>query len=217
MENMKQDEKMCVNETEIIIDNEKQVESNCSKITENKYMMIHETNCKVPLLSKKGYWAFNIKGTSYKIPSSIERYWVYLFYGEENKGEIAEWIRDYLIKNATPMQIDDVIDMFVKTHPVEQLEIFNWEQIPLYADDKLGLIIPLPYYSCTISKEQEQELLDIVRDEEDFFDSVMEWFADFREEYGLDYSKKLKDDQDYYLALNFLQQHGIGQSKKKKF
>jgi hypothetical protein len=37
---------------------------------------------------------------------------------------------------------------------------------------------------------------------------LMEWFQKFRSDYGL-YFKKLKNDQDYYLAISFLEQHGF--------
>lgn len=183
---------------------------------DNNYMILYETKSKIPLLSKNGFWFFSVDGINYKLESAVERYLGYFMYADENDGEMAGWIRDFIAKNATPMQIDNIINKFEESHPVEYLDKINLSDIPLYADAESGLNIHIPFHCCVISKEHENELLNIIRNEKDYFYKILFWFKDFRMRYELDYSKKLGNKQDWYLTSSFLQQHGLNESLKRK-
>jgi hypothetical protein len=175
-----------------------------------KYMLIKRTGLKMPLKSVDG--EFKIKSgrkVLLTIHPSTERLFIYWIYGEQKESEIAIWLRECWDKNITPMEIDEIIDSFKKSHPAERIENFPLEDIPLYASEG-GLALPMPGDSCIISLEDEKELISFIyKHKAKALPHLQSWFQNYREKYGLDYSKHCQDQQDFYLAESFLQQHGL--------
>lgn len=174
------------------------------------YIILKRTNLKVPLKATNG--VLNIKSGKkvlLSIPSSIERLFVYWIYGESVEQEIAIWLRECWDKNITPMGIDEIIDSFKKSHPAERIENFPFEDISLYASEE-GLELPIPGNHCTISFEDEKEIMSIIYEHKTKALAYLQiWFQNYRRKYGLNYNKYCGDQQDFYLAQSFLQQHGL--------
>jgi hypothetical protein len=181
-----------------------------------KYMLVKKrdwralSSLKVPLKAVND--EFEIKSGEkvlLTIAPPIERLFVYWIYGEQDKAEITFWLREAWDENITPIEIDEIIHSFRRSHPAEYIGDFSFEDIPLYADEN-GLALPMPNAYYVISKEDEQELKEIiVRYGMYSMRRLSDWFQNYMTKYGLDCSKYYKDQQDFLLAKYFLHQHGI--------
>ena len=179
----------------------------------NNYILIKSTGLKVELKAKDGLFNITVNRKSVlQITDSIERLFVYWIYSEGSIGDVSSWLRDCWKKDITPMEIDEIITSFKKSHPAKNVDDFEFRDIPIYATEKDGLALPIPRTWCVISKEDEQELLDIViKNKALTFLYLKNWFFNFRARYGLDFQKKVGRhvNQDEELAISFLNQHGL--------
>jgi hypothetical protein len=174
-----------------------------------KYMFLKNTGLKVPLKAKNGY--FDLKSEKYKVnlDESIERLFIFHLYGDKERVEVVRWLMEFVNKRMTPQDADDLIAVFENKHPVEKIGDQPFENYPLYAT-KDGMSLPIPGHCCIISSENEKELMEIVcKRKKNALIYLQIWFEGFRERYGLDYWKPCKDQQNFYLAESFLNQHGI--------
>jgi hypothetical protein len=180
-------------------------------MSNEKYMLIRSRMLKVPLKAVDD--KFEIKSGKKTLLStlpSIERYFTYIIYGEQDESEIALWLRERLDKNITPMEIDRIIDRFKKSHPIQEIESLPLEETPLYATEDDGMQLPLPYGYCTISLDNEKELIYLIAEYEDYaFEYIEKWFLNYRMKYALNYPKTKNVNVEYDMALSFLNQHGF--------
>jgi hypothetical protein len=174
-----------------------------------KYMFLKNTGLKVPLKAKNGYLNFKSKKYNIELHESIERLFIFHLYGDKNRAEVVRWLMEFVNKHMTPQDADDLIAIFENKHPVEEIGDQPFENYPLYATED-GMDIPISKHTCVISLENEKELMGIIcKYKKNSLPYLQWWFQSFRTRYGLDYRKPYKDQQDFYLAESFLQQHGI--------
>lgn len=176
----------------------------------NNYMLLQSKNMKVSLLSKDGIWKTKLAGNDIKFDASIERYFAYLIFGTRNFGDVSTTLRMYN-KHISPPDIDQFIEDFKSSHLVTEVG-FDVNLLPTYATDKQLLHIPNPFsYDVVINVEQEQELLDILRNIAVNRKVRLEWWFDgYIRRYGL--IPKYKRDyegQEQELAMQFCRQYGV--------
>ena len=182
----------------------------------NNYILIKNTGLKVELKAKDGLFNITVnRKRVLQITDSIERLFVYWIYGEGSIGDVSSWLRDCWKKDIAPMEIDEIITSFKKSHPAKKVDDFEFCNIPLYATKESGLSLPIPRTWCVISKENEQALMRIIiRNGVNSLSFLKNWFCNFRKRYGLDFQKQVGKwaDQDEELAVSFLNQHGLSSS-----
>jgi len=111
----------------------------------------------------------------------------------------------------TPMDIDDAIAQFYKDHPKTPIENYSYSDLPLYADAKHGLDLPIPGYSCTISADQEKEVMDIFLKYpySQVIPQIRQWFRRYLNRYAISIKKMTDNEAADYLTSSFFQQRGI--------
>ncbi|NDV64016.1 hypothetical protein [Bacteroides sp. 224] len=177
----------------------------------NNSFFIRATMTCVPLKADNG--SFEIKSDDeilLSVSPSIERLFLFWIYAESAENKVAEWLRNCWDKNITPMKIDQIINLFKSSHPVQKLSSFPLKDTPLYATEENGIQLPLPYECCFISQKDEKELMDlIVTHKNEALEHIILWFVDFRKKYNLNYPKMVGLNIDYELAISFINQHGF--------
>ena len=177
----------------------------------NNSFFIRTTMTRAPLKAIDG--SFEIKSGDevlLSVSPSIERLFLFWIYGEFAENKIAEWLRNCWDKNITPIKIDQIVSLFKSSHPVQKLSSFPLKDTPLYATKENSIQLPLPYECCSISLEDEKELMDlIVIHKDEALEHIVLWFIDFRRKYNLDYPKMAGLNIDYELAISFINQHGL--------
>ena len=178
----------------------------------NNYILIKNTGLKVELKAKDGLFNITVnRKRVLQITDSIERLFIYWIYGASTR-DVSSWLRDCWKKDITPMEIDEIIASFKKSHPAKEIGGFEFSDIPLYATEKGGLSLPIPRTYCVISKEDEARLMRIIIENgSGSLEPLKSWFFRFRRRYGLDFQKQVGKwaDQDEELAVSFLNQHGL--------
>lgn len=179
---------------------------------DGKHMLINspEGAFTVPLLAKDNSYQISFSGYKRSYTASIERMFVYELYVNEKKGNVISWLREVDKFNVTPMVYDEFIRLFEQEHPKTFVDSYSWEEIPMQADDKYGLDLPIPFHCCTISRKHEEEIMQIIKTAgANTRKQVSDYFRRFCEEYGYDFSRKCKGKEFYWLYEAFLEQHGI--------
>lgn len=179
---------------------------------DGKHMLINspEGAFTVPLLAKDNSYQISFSGYKRSYTASIERMFVYELYVNEKKGNVISWLREVDKFNVTPMVYDEFIRLFEQEHPKTFVDSYSWEEIPMQADDKYGLDLPIPFHCCTISRKHEEEIMQIIKIAgANTRKQVSDYFRRFCEEYGYDFSRKCKGKEFYWLYEAFLEQHGI--------
>ena len=164
----------------------------------------------VPLLAKNNKLVVTVGLHDVQLTASIERLFVYWLYMGLGKGEVIEWLRDVAKISVVPMSYDAFIDDFLNTHPKTPVSDYSLELIPMQADETYGLALPIPYYECIISPNDERELMMLYLESrsDQVYDVIVSWFQVYCKNYGYDF-KKCKGSQYEYLYYAFLEQHGI--------
>ena len=55
----------------------------------------------------------------------------------------------------------DFVADFLNTHLITQVSDYSLELIPMRADGTYGLALPIPFYECIISPNDERELMKL--------------------------------------------------------
>lgn len=175
------------------------------------YMLLKSDMSKVKLCAKNNAYGYVIGGFTYTITASMERFYVYTLYEGSRMSFIGE-IR-YLCggRELTPMVIDEAIERFTKDHPKTPIESYSYNDIPLYADDENGLELPIPGQCCTISKEQEKEVMDIFikYPYSQVMPQIRSWFKSFLYRYSISFKGQTPEEIADNLTSSFFQQRGI--------
>lgn len=179
-----------------------------------QYIIFQDKNIKVPLLAQNGIWKFKLSDINWRLSDSLERYYAYLIFCDQNYGELSRALR-LMDRHITSIEIDEFVQYFRTKHPVEK-ECFSWCNIPIYATDITPLKFPTPFgYDVDLTKSQELELLSKIQKQEGNVVGALEyWFNWYIKQYGL--SPKLKRDipiQAWEIARMFCIQHGINIDK----
>lgn len=176
----------------------------------NRYVLLKNGPCRVPLLSTKNGFTVSMGRKKYAFTESVERMWIYWLYQTESKSSLAAHLRCYISQDITPVQIDSVIRQFKEARVPEPVECYSLQDVPMFANPEDGLQLPIPSTYCTISAENEKELMQMILDEP--YDTVMKrlrsWFIRFCCDFGIDYSEYC-ENQYMEMAKSFLHQHGI--------
>lgn len=176
----------------------------------NDYLFLQDKNLKIPLLAKNGIWKFKLGDIEWTLPDCMERLYAYLIIGESDFKSVSATLRANN-KKITPIEIDEFISHFEKTHSSIE-ETFSIQSVPSYATDLKPLCLPnLFSYEVLLSSAQEQELLDIVKQNTgNRRERLKAWFHRYINRYNLipRYKRDI-DIQDEELAISFCRQHGI--------
>lgn len=176
----------------------------------NNYILLQNCNVKVLLLSKNGVWKFVLNDVAWEIPVCLERLYAYLIIGEKDFKSVAGTLRENN-KNISVVDIDNFIELFINTHTTIDSE-FAIEDIPVYATESEPLTLPNPFsYDVLLTAEQETELLDIIKNGNRQYRSLLEdWFRKYINKYCLTPRYKRDIERQYQeLAIAFCRQHGI--------
>lgn len=186
MENMKQDEKMSINESEIKIAKEKQVVPNYSEITEGSYMYFDYNKTVIPLFNSKKYVIKLENGIKIKILPEDERILAaYLGFSddeEKSKTNICTWL-NYEYENLPYHLHDSFISKFINEHPQTQVE---FSEIPVHAVDGLyTLAVPSLDEKIIITEAEEKELIEILKvKKEKSLGKIRDWFVSYYYKHG---------------------------------
>lgn len=188
---------------------------------ERNQMMVQQFDDKaviVPLLAKGGTYKFKVGKHNCEIPACVERYMVYMLYRGETKNQpraqrreyeylvdLSSLVRSYMIRRATPIDINAVEKVFVEEHPVlEVLPKFRYEDVPAYGHPEHGIgVIDAHRNTWVFSHEFELEILERIHRKKDILADIL-WYVE-------QYAMGLPDDDNpyTYIMYMFLVQHGI--------
>lgn len=177
-------------------------------------IIFQDKNIKIPLLAQNGIWKFKLSDINWCLSDSLERYYAYLIFCEQNYGELSRALR-LMDRHITTIEIDEFVQYFCIKHPAEN-ECCSLSNIPIYATDTAPLKFPTPFgYDIDLTISQESELLSKIQKQEGNVVGALEsWFSWYIRHYGL--SPKLKRDipiQGWEIARMFCIQHGININK----
>lgn len=179
---------------------------------EGKYMLMKGPDgpFTVPLLAKDNKLMVTVGVHEVQLTASIERLFVYDLHVGAGKGEVVKWLREVAKISVAPMMYDAFISGFLDSHPKTPAPAYSYELIPMQADERLGLDLPIPHYCCTISPDAERELMRLYIEtrSDKVYNVIVEWFRAYCKDYGYDF-RKCKGAQYEYLYYAFLEQHGI--------
>lgn len=165
----------------------------------------------VPLLAKNNKLIVTVGGHNVQLTASIERWFVYHLYVGEGKGIVIRWFREVQYVSCLPQEYDAFISQFIQEHPKTTVESYSLDIIPMQADSKIGLALPIPYYECLISEEDEKELMDLFINSKTKYQTnvrLVNWFKEYCRNYGYCFPK-CEGEEYEYLYNAFLEQHGI--------
>ena len=164
----------------------------------------------VPLLATDNKLVVTVGEREVHLTASIERLFVYWLYVGLGKGEVIGWLREVANISVSPMLYDAYIAGFLNTHPKTPVSDYSLEHIPMQADETYGLALPIPFYECIISPNDERELMRLYIEtrSDQVYNVIVKWFQEYCKNYGYDF-KKCKGSQYEYLYYAFLEQHGI--------
>lgn len=171
----------------------------------------------VPLLATDNKLAVTVGVHELHLTASIERLFVYDLYVGSGKGEVIGWLMEVAKISCTPMEYDAFITSFKCSHPATSISQYSYDLIPMQADDKYGLSLPIPYYECVISPSAEMELMKLFIETTDRLSvqpKIQSWFENYCLNYGYSF-KKLKGTEYEELYYAFLIQHGISPRKTR--
>lgn len=178
---------------------------------DNNYMLLQNRNVRIPLLSKDGSWKFTINRKKWEIPLCMELLYAYHLIGAQDYAATSATLRANY-RHITPIQIEEFIQYFEKTHIVEEYQ-FNMEEVPVYATDKDPLEIPTDQsYQVLLTPKQEWEVLELMKeyDNQNRRYSVRQWFRKYTERYALKPRNPYQVLSHYDdLAKNFCELHGV--------
>jgi hypothetical protein len=178
------------------------------EVVEN-YMSFQLIDAKIKLLAKNGFWNFTVAKNKYNFSISQERFFAYMVFSNGDISGVSRNLR-MLNRNMSPAEIEDFVQYFKDTHPLIK-ETFQLEMIAPWANEKRPLEILNPFsFSIQLSKEQENELIEIIlSDEKNRFDTLKIWFGRYLLKYGFEPKHKDKEWVEQELAIQFCIQHGI--------
>lgn len=178
-------------------------------ILSNNYLYIHQFGVKVKLLAKNDVWECDVDGTKVKIRASVERELVYSLVTGDNLMNFYELLRSCFRKN-DDIHIEVLKEKFVESHP--QIECGKIEIIdtPSYAESGGIEILVAPKKSIIISPNDEQRLLEIIKNDIYCIRPAIDYFNNICQMYGYNFSKKISGlEQGDLLFRSFLHQHGL--------
>lgn len=179
---------------------------------DNNYMLLQNRNVRIPLLSKDGSWKFTINRKKWEIPLCMELLYAYHLIGAQDYAATSATLRANY-RHITPIQIEEFIQYFEKTHPVENCS-FDINKIPVYATDKYPLCVPNCFsYDVLLTEKQEKEILDVIKkinNTEDGRGNVSRWFGEYTARYSLIPNRRSDVTfPEWDLARTFCEIHGI--------
>lgn len=174
-------------------------------------MLLSNGPKRVSLISENGQFQTILGGKQVVYQESTERFWVYLLFQKNARGEFAKELRGSVKFELSPMEVDRFIDDFIDAHFVQEANEYSFKILPWQSDKDNGLILPIPGYTCVISREHEDALMSILSSYPNAgaYPKLVEWFKRFCDNYGYDFQKKCKGMQYDFFAQSFLEQEGI--------
>lgn len=177
---------------------------------ENNYILLQSCNLKIGMMAVNGVWRTKLSGNDIELDACMERYLAYILVGKKNYNEVSSTLR-LINRRITPIDIESFISNFIESHPSEEME-FDMDLVPIYATDTIHSFVPNSFcYDVPLTKAQESDLLDILKNKEiNRKIAVEQWFYRYINRYNL--IPKYKKDvpiQHEELARNFCVSHGI--------
>ena len=177
----------------------------------NNYM-IFLPNIKIPLLSRNNVWKFKLNGRDWQMFRAVEQLMAfYLFANNYADTAGASGLLQANYKHLDPLTIEALISYFKKTHPVERIQKYSFEDIPVYAKEGEPLYIANSFsYDAPLTPADENELLEIIKHSIDPYTDMLGWFYKYVNKYALSPRYKRDIDIQYEELTNtFCNQHGI--------
>lgn len=180
----------------------------------HKYIILQRRKLKVFLNAGSEPWEAPIGNKWYQIDVWLESLfasWIFDFGHLGYERDITSFLAERYNKGVTPVHVQHFIDYFKASHKVEKLDDCSLKDVFLLGDDIEGCPVPIYKYDCSITKEDEQMLLNKIQDNPEASKKMLENFfsmhmARFNQSY---YSKWGDGMETKYLAENFLAMHGI--------
>lgn len=180
----------------------------------HKYIILQRRKLKVFLNAGSEPWEAPIGNKWYQIDVWLESLfasWIFDFSHLGYERDITSFLAERYNKGVTPVHVQHFIDYFKASHKVEKLDDCSLKDVFILGDDIEGCPVPIYKYDCSITKEDEQMLLNKIQDNPEASKKMLENFfsmhmARFNQSY---YSKWGDGMETKYLAENFLAMHGI--------
>lgn len=180
----------------------------------HKYIILQRRKLKAFLNAGSEPWEVPIGNKWYQIDVWLESLfasWIFDFGYLGYERDITSFLAERYNKGVTPVHVQHFIDYFKASHKVEKLDDCSLKDVFLLGDDIEGCPVPIYKYDCSITKEDEQMLLNKIQDNPEASKKMLENFfsmhmARFNQSY---YSKWGDGMETKYLAENFLAMHGI--------
>lgn len=180
----------------------------------HKYIILQRRKLKVFLNAGSEPWKAPIGNKWYQIDvwfESLFASWIFDFGYLGYERDITSFLAERYNKVVTPVHVQHFIDYFKVSHKVEKLDDCSLKDVFILGDDIEGCPVPIYKYDCSITKEDEQMLLNKIQDNPEASKKMLENFfsmhmARFNQSY---YSKWGDGTEAKYLAENFLAMHGI--------
>ncbi len=174
-------------------------------------MLLSNGPKRVFLISENGQFQTILGGKQVVYQESTERFWVYLLFQKEDRAEFARELRGSVKIELSPMEVERFTNDFIDAHSVQAANEYSFDMLPRQADKDNGLTLPIPGYTCVISREHEDALMSILTSYPNagVLPKLVGWFKRFCENYGYDFQKKCKGMQYDFLTQSFLEQEGI--------
>lgn len=180
----------------------------------HKYIILQRRKLKVFLNAGSEPWEAPIGNKWYQIDVWLESLfasWIFDFSHLGYERDITSFLAERYNKGVTPVHVQHFIDYFKASHKVEKLDDCSLKDVFILGDDIEGCPVPIYKYDCSITKEDEQMLLNKIQDNPEASKKMLENFfsmhmARFNQSY---YSKWGDGIKTKYLAENFLAMHGI--------
>lgn len=166
----------------------------------------------VPILADKNNFKMKLDGHELSFRASIERYFIYYLCVYDQRGMVTGWLREVGKYNWNPCKVDRFVDEFIKLHPKTPAPEYSLELVPMQADEKEGLELPIPYHCLVLTAQGERDLMSILMEapREKIRSRMVAWFSVYCYNYGYSFHKKCKGAQYEWLYESFLEQHALG-------
>lgn len=185
----------------------------------HKYIILQRRKLKVFLNAGSESWEAPIGNRWYQIDVWLESLfasWIFDFGYLGYTENITSYLADRYNKGVTSVHVQHFIEYFKASHKIEQLDNCSLNDVFLLGDDIEGCPVPIYKYGCAITKEDEQMLLNKIKENQDTAKKMLEDFfgrhmTRFNQSY---YPKWGAGMEAKYLTENFLAMHGIRIVKK---
>lgn len=144
-----------------------------------------------------------------------ERMWLYWIYGAKTPREVASFLQKKIGDRLTGWNIDIALASFKSTRSVWHEHLngqFKCPNIPCYADPQNGLDVHISEHVCSISLDEECELLQLIAAEPAqgaIMKNMEAWFSQYCHRREYDFLKPCTKELVVGLCSDFLAQHGL--------